>query len=58
MNAKLGFDGRLTLSGWPLNQLDSQALPGALRTYFFAGEDTKAGPVCQGDFIAAHFFFS
>jgi hypothetical protein len=37
MNAKLGSDGRLTLSGWLLNQLDSPSF--AWRTKNFAFSD-------------------
>jgi len=35
MNAKLGSDGRLTLSGWLLNQLDSPSFAWRTKTLLF-----------------------
>jgi hypothetical protein len=58
MNAKLGSDGRLTLSGWPLNQPDSPSFTWRTKNLLLCQEDTKAGLVCPGDFIAVNFFFS
>jgi hypothetical protein len=56
MNAKLGSDGRLTLSGRPLNQLNSPSFTWRTQNLLLCGEDTKAGLVCQGDFIAINFW--
>ena len=54
MNAKLGSDGRLSLSGWLLDQLDSPGFAWRTKLDFLWGKDTKAGLVCQGDFIGLY----
>ena len=41
MDAKLGSDGRLTLSGWPLNQLDPAGLAWGTKNSLSRGDYAK-----------------
>jgi hypothetical protein len=44
MNAKFGSDGRLTLSGWLLNQLDSPGFAWRTKNLLSVEEEYEGGP--------------
>jgi hypothetical protein len=46
MNAKLGSDGRLTLSDWPFNQLDSPDFAWRTKNSVWGEMNIQKGQLC------------
>jgi hypothetical protein len=55
INAKLGSDGRLTLSGWLLSQLDSPGFAWRTKNSLLGGSNIQKRQLCVKGFYISYF---